>query len=437
MVTAAVPQDPQDAQTDAQSAPVQSPPLTGLDQPTREPGFASRSFLLLGAHGGESLHYDPNAGADDRYSAARGLMSAEMEKAWKHLQTKLSYAGGESFDTGSSKNSQVQDFGTDVRLIGSKTQMLVRDRLSYLPEGNFEYSVFGGEGAYQVSGLSGLFGPSEGGSLFDANQFGSFGNEPRLNNLSAVQLEELVSPRSAVTGTAAFLINHFTDQRQGLIDSQEMIAEGGYSYQLNRKDKIGFVYAYQSFHYPIEGFGGLKANVLRAIYSHRVTGRIDLIAGAGPQFVSFAGPFGQVSQINLNARTSIRYQLPRTSLTASYAHLVSGGSGFYAGANSDIVKFSVHRVVSRSWDLLDDTGFSRHSRILPVSSVITSPTYDVVYTGVALRRQFGRYFDSFGAYQFNNLVTTSCSGSSLCRQFALSNVFTVGMDFYFRPIRLD
>lgn len=425
-------------QDNSQTESVQNPPLTGLDQPTQEPGFGSRSFLLLGAHASESLYADSENSNLNYRSITRALGSAELKKTWKHYQSELSYVGGDDFNHGLQSDSQIQALDTEQRIQWKKTQLQFRDLFSYLPEGEFGFSAFGGTGAYQLSGLGGFLGGNQvAGGLFSAGQFGSVGEEPRINNISALELHEFVTPRSSFTETGAFVLSHFTDSSQGLIDSQEVVGEVGYDYQLNRRDQLAVMYAYQTLRFPLLAGGNLQVDLVHFLYGHRVTGRMDLVLGAGPQFIFIHQPAGQTSTVTISPKATLVYKFPKTRVSASYLRYITPGSGFYAGADSNVARATVERPIGRSWELLGDSGYVHNSRLLSDFSLITTRTYQVVYAGIALRRSFSRYFDLFGGYQLNDLVANSCTPAFLCQTLGRGNIITGGIDWQFRPIRLD
>src|SRR5262249_43111084 len=144
------------------------------------------------------------------------------------------------------------------------------------------------------------------------------------------------------------------------------------------------------------------------LYGHRVSGRMDFLIGAGPQITQTSSPFfGSSTYVSLSGRASLRYRFPKTSLGIYYDHYNTAGSGFFVGAKTDLVRFSVSRAFGRVWDASADIGYTHDVRILPVpvifSPVNNAESYNYVYAGVALHRQLGRQFSVFVSYQFNQL----------------------------------
>src|SRR4029079_17595414 len=72
---------------------VENPPLSGLDQPTAEPAFGGRSYLMPGLQASESV--DANVGGSSTTShtseITRALASADLQKIWRQYQFGLDY----------------------------------------------------------------------------------------------------------------------------------------------------------------------------------------------------------------------------------------------------------------------------------------------------------------------------------------------------------
>ena len=130
-----------------------------------------------------------------------------------------------------------------------------------------------------------------------------------------------------------------------------------------------------------------------------------------------------------------------------------GGSGLFAGAQSDIVSLNVNRPVSRVWSAFFDVGYSRNSRLqsltatqlttcvyagqlnplgLPSCPGIDAKRYQYGFLGGGLHRRIGHDFHLFMSYQFNELSfdNSYCAGLVACNRIANTNVVTVriGLD---------
>jgi hypothetical protein len=435
---------------DSQSQSDGNPPISGIDQPSLGARFPARSFLVPGAHVSEAL--DTNVGQTTGTSAinavTRVLGSLMLQKIGGRYVTAFDYVGGVAFYTGiNPSTSQIHQFDAEQKILWRTGALTLRDRFSYLPEGSFGFGAYGESGAYNL-GLGGIgyMGGTLGqglGGLFGLGEFGSLGQQPRIDNLSIADVTQSLSARSSITVAGGYEIVHFTDNTAGFIDSNQITGQVGYDYKLSRKSQIALVYGFQDFRYPNIPGSSFDTHVVNLMYGYRVSGRMDFLVGAGPQFTLIHNSplFGGSSdRVTVSARAALRYRFPRTSLGIYYDRYDSSGSGYFVGAVSDVVRFSVSRPLTRMWTGTADIGYARNSALqaglagpLPAST----DSFQYVYAGAAVRRPLGRQFAVFFSYQFNNLQFngSTCTAGGSCE--SQRHVVAAGLDWNPRPIRLD
>jgi hypothetical protein len=420
-----------------------NPPISSLDSPSLEPLSPARSFLQPGLHVSQSV--DSNVSNAPGSSAARGvtraLGSLELQRLWANYQTSLDYIGGGAFYSGSSRTTtQLHQFEFDQRILWRTGQLSLRDSFSYFPEGSFGYGAYGGAGS--IGGLSGggLAGGGLGGStFFGSGQFASIGQTPRISNTALGQVTESLSPRASVTMTGSYGLVHYLDNTLGFINSRQIAAQAGYNYELNRKDQVALVYGYQSFQYPSSFGADFNSHVINVLYGHRVSGRMDVVLGGGPQITLIDNPLtGSSSRISMSGRAALHYRFPRSSIALSYDHFNTSGSGLFAGATSDVTRLAWNHPISRQWNLNADIGFTHNTRLQAVT-IVNSRTFNYLYMGGGLRRQLGRYFSAYVSYQFNYLLLDSsfCGTSTSCSSNSQRHVGLIGLDWHPHPIRID
>src|SRR5581483_3705784 len=213
--------------------------------------------------------------------------------------------------------------------------------------------------------------------------------------------------------------------------------------------------------------GSLNVNLVQLLFAHRITGKLDFILGGGPELVrrtqSEEELLGQVPVglpcinptqltpcviirsrfITGSARMSLRYRMtPRTALQLGYLRYISPGSGFFGGANTDVVRFSVNHSLERHWTLMMDSGYARNSRLLAVTAGAAggAAVYHYWYVGGGVHRQLGRHWGAFGSYQYDQFKfgDTGCTGTgSNCGLGYGRNILLVGVHWTPQPIRLD
>ena len=463
------------------STPIsENPPLTGLDLPSLQEHAAPLSYLQPGATFSESgtTNIGNQIGGSDSGSITRGLGSLELRRLWSHYDLSLDYIGGAAYYSQSLGWRQLQDLAIAQKIEWKRGSLSLRDSFSYLPEGNFgaAYGSLGSVGASAVS--------SAPGGLWGGSALGSFGLAPRIMNVSLADFTQNLSPKSAITATGGYAFTHFYGSDvsgTSFIGSSQVTAQVGYNRILTSHTQIAAAYGYQGFDFTVVGTA-FHSHVIQGMYGHRITGRMDLLLGAGPQFTDIgtactvfdAPPLGAnpncslgtggvplgtipTTKLGVAAQARLRYRLSKSTLDLRYERFVTSGGGLFAGAQTDVVRFDVEHPLSRVWSLSLDAGFSHNDRLQPLtapqlaacnsnvqSSQAACPANDATtyidgYAGVALHRYFGRNFHGFLSYQFNELSfdNSYCSSGVPCNRISNRQIVTFGLDWTPRPIRID
>jgi hypothetical protein len=468
----------------------ENPPISAIDEPGLEPHAAPESFLLPGLHFSESLdsNVGNSLGGSSFSTVTRGLGSLTLQKLWRNFAVAADYIGGAAYYARSGVGlEQLQQLDVDTRINWKRGRLALRDSFSYLPEGTFGASTYGGEGAY-TSGLGSL-----GAGMLGAGAFGgqnnafnggsgvSLGQVPRLTNLGLVDVIENLTPKSSVTLAAGYGIAHFYGDLTSLsglpeniafIGSREETAQIAYDRVLTPKDQVALSYGYQGFNFSSAN-SAFHSNVVQVMYGHRISGRMDLTIGAGPQFThidnlapicTFLGiPLVGVqpaqcttlgfdltfvpqkaNHVALSGRISLRYKFPKTTVSLSFQRYNTSGSGLFAGSLSDIAHLDAQRPLGRVWGVFGDLGYSKNQRLQLAGTTVNSNNFTYGFAGVGLHRQFSRSLRGFASYQFNILSfdttcpapVTSISGAA-CSNISQRQVGSIGLDWTPRPIRLD
>jgi hypothetical protein len=450
---------------------VENPPLSGLDAPASVPVFGGRSYLVPGLQFSETVDSNAAGTSGNRGTVgeiSRGLVSVDLQKLWRSYQLGLDYIGGGDVYTGPRVSShggayQVHTLAADQRVLWRTGQLSFRDSFDFLPEGTFGFSSYGGAGSFGsalgngVSGVgagAGLGGGIAGGSpagLYGGNAgYGSIGFEPRISNSTIVDIAQEFSPRTSVTLGGSYDWSHYLDKAAApfpIVDSQQTTGQVGFNRLLSRRDQIGLLYAFQDFHFPLSGSGTVNAHVWNVLYGHRVTGRLNLTLGGGPQLVIVHNPLNSIQyllqgpstqRVSANGTLTLAYTVStRTSVRFMYQRYITPGSGFYAGANTNAARLSVGRLFGRHWTTATDLGYSLNSRLQSsTTSGVNSKSYQYWYAGSSLRRQIGRQFGVFVTYQYNDIGLSQCS-SGVCSSSSQRHTGMIGIDWHPKPVRLD
>lgn len=454
----------------------ENPPLSGLDQPSFEPGFGTRSYLAPKVELSESLDSNDlgNFSSSNYTQTTRALGSLELQKLWKLHPLDVDYVGGvDWYNRGGGGVYQLHSLAATQRFLWRTGQLAVRDTFSYLPEGAFGFGSFGGAGAIGAGGLGGqsLSGVSSG--IFSNSSYGAIGTQ--VSNMTILDATQYLSPRSSVVITGGYAFTDFLStpitsfcpvHTTCYFNSQEAIGQAAYNHQISRHDQIAFVYAYEQLHFPGTSAGSLGVNLFQMEYGHRISGKLDMLVGGGPEWVRRSQPEQELlgvptglpcltvggpvtcpdvknSFLTGAAQISVRYRTStRTSWSLSYLRYVSSGSGFFGGAKTDTAHLSFNRTLGRRWNILLDTGYAHNSALLGATSLAAggATSYNDWYFGGAAHRRLGRHFSVFGSYQYNafSFSSSGCNSSgSNCGASYGRNILLLGLYWTPQPIRLD
>lgn len=454
----------------------ENPPISGLDIPNLEPHAAPLSYLQLGAHFAQSVdsNSENSLGGAGLGSVTNALGSVDLERLWSHYDLALDYLGGvEYYSFGDIGLRQIEELGLDQKVTWKRGQLSVRDAFSYQPEGTFGSSY--GSVATLGAGLN------ESSAFLTGIGLGALGEVPRIMNISAADIVENLTPKSTITATVGYGFVHFLDNEPGLsnsfIGNNQITAMVGYDRMLGPHDQGALVYAYQGFSFSTGVT--FHSHVIQLMWGHRISGRMDFLVAAGPQFTQlvdiptfesnssgaaivppcvpaptladFSGEDCPTNDFRISAagRAALHYRFPKTMLYADYDHYITTGAGFFEGAESDIARLGVSRPLSRRWTGFSDLGFSRNSRVVPntcASSSLASACpgvsaniYTYGFAGAGIRRNLGRNFKVFASYQFNYLSFDSsfCATNMGCDRTSQRHIGTIGIDWNPRPMRID
>src|SRR5215470_2463269 len=149
---------------DNDSQTIENPPLSGLDQPSFEPGFGARSYLVPKLQVNEAVDTNRTGqltlphgqSVPPIKGVTRGLGSLTLQKMWKLHPLDVDYSGGVAWYQGLDKVYQVHSLSAVQRYLWRTGQVAFRDAFSYLPTGNFGFNSYGGSGAISGGGLGGV-----------------------------------------------------------------------------------------------------------------------------------------------------------------------------------------------------------------------------------------------------------------------------------------
>ncbi len=477
----------QPAPADGQQNPLPSvrenPPLSGLDLPSLEPHAAPLSYVQPGATVSESIESNAGnvAGGSGVSSITRALGSVILKRLWRNYDLDLDYIGGAGYYTLQGQGAKLlQQMDVDQKITWKRGELSLRDSFSYLPEGNFG-GAYGSLGSQGVGSL----GNTAFSSFWSGAAMGTLGLAPRIMNVSIADISENLTPRSAITAAGGYAFTHFygddTSTGTAYIGSSQVSAQVGYNRELTSRTQMALVYGYQGFDFSVVGTA-FHTHIIQGMYGRRISGRMDLLLGAGPQFTfidtqsavcsdptvplflcaSAGDALGSATikntKLGVAAQARLRYRFTKTFLDLEYQRFETSGSGVFAGMQSNIVRLTATRPLTRVWSVFADIGYANNARLQPLTEqqVIectssqpstaqnacpanNATSYSYGFVGGGLHRAFGRDFHGFFSYQFNDLTFNQsyCLPNSPCNRISNRQVVTFGLDWTPRPIRID
>ncbi len=433
-----------------QNAPIlnpENPPVTGLDEPGLDLRTSSRSFISPALQVSESA--DTNGqnylGGSSLESVTRILGALDLQQFWPKSDLLMEYLGGGGFYSNPYDVRQLQSAGLEAVTRWRTGQATLRDSFSYLPDGSFQIG-FGGMPGFGLAGSGGGgMGTGESGGglpgshLFGTGEFGGVGDIPRLANTAILDAIQAITPVSAITVAGGFSNAHFFDNSNVLVNSDELTIEGGYSHLLNRHDQLGVVYAFQLFQFPQITGGQIYIDIVNLRYSHNITGKLNLIAGAGPQYTELEVG-GYSSRWSVSARVQLRYKMGHASLVAGYEKFTSPGSGLFAGASVQAARLSYTRPLARTWQLYADLSYSHNVQLQRVQGLgVNASSFNDGSAGFILRRHLGRSYDFFASYRFGEQAfnTPICINTGGCGRTSEHQIGGIGLEWHPVPIRIE
>ncbi len=448
-------QQPDDSVESSQTDPISEQQIASqtkainpmwVTEPSPYELFPNRqSFMTVGLTLSESGQVIPAQGLSNpfqAYSTTRLYASVDLVKIIRRFNTSISYRGGGFFyrDSGSPwSGHEVQQLTVSENISWQRTNLTLEDSLSDYPGASFGSGAYGGASAYNLGGTT-----SSTSDFFGFNQFGGFGQINHLTNVALAQVTQELTPRAGITFAGAYAqTSYFASD---LINSRQFSALAGYNYELTPRSQISLAYGYQGFRFP--GGYTTDANSAQLLYGRTLSSRMSLGLGGGPQFetsrtptIIVIGPF-QIPitltsrQTGVIAFATLTYALRSGSLNVYYEHLLTSGSGLFAGATSDVTAFSLSRPIWPTWTTNFAAGFVRLGSVGNKSAGILGTAFQYGYLSVGVSRKFGRNITLSASYQFNDQTQTSgCSASSGCG--SIVHTASISLSWRTLPIRLD
>jgi hypothetical protein len=411
-------------------------PVTGLQNPTLGVPELGHSYWVPGIGYGSTIQSQPLGQRASSGWYANNYLGADLSlvETWSRSQLGLNYSGGGFFTTSNQEsNGWYQQLALADTITLNNWQVQFFDIFSYIPESDFGF--FGGSGM-ALPGIAGSLGPSLPGLtpaiLPNQSIYSAVG--PRYGNAFAAQVTYMLSHRGSITVGGSYGLLRFT--QAGNIDSDNVVANVGYNYALNKTDSIGASYQFVGYHYSGQP-QAIGAHSVSFVYGKKVTQRIALKLYGGPQFAFYRIPIGTNTQsTNASAGVTLSYAVQQGSFNASYFHGLTAGGGFFLGAITDQATAGLTRQLGIAWTGNVNFGYARNDSLGSFGGV-PSGEFNDWFVGGGFSRAFGRNVNFVVNYtaRIENSNLATCARPN-CNTSFTQNMVTVSLQWHTRPFVL-
>jgi len=402
------------------------PPGPDLDQLSAAPSVPqSRLLGDIEVSTGAGNNPAPVPGNSSQISSVtRLLANFSVLKSRRRSQTSIDYRGGDSLYSSYGivglYNLQSQRLGADETIRWRGGQISFDDSFSYSSNRGFGSPV--GTSVPQV--LAGF-------DSYGATQFG----QAYMNNVSGTSITEELTKRSSAKFSGGYSITNYLSNSQGLFNSRQVSAQTEYSYQISRRNNIGVSYGYQDIQF-VPTVEVLVANSAQFVFQRRISERMNLVLGAGPERIVTSG-IGARTQLTPTVQASLTYVGKRSDFNLSYDRVVTSGAGLYAGGIQDGAGASANWKFSRRLQATLNGGYFRVSVVGLSTTGTQVPQSEYWSAGATVQRRLGRSLSAIANYQFYTYASGGCSLAQSCSPAAHPNTVLIGLDWSIRPVRLE
>jgi hypothetical protein len=412
-------------------------PLTGMQTPTIGSPNLRHSYWVPGFQYSNSIQDQPSgtgsSGGWNTNNYFGGNLS--MVQQLSHSQLGLNFsAGGFVTNQQGQKNGWYQQLAFSELFSWRRWQMQILDQFSYLPESQFGFGGGTGLGAPGVGGSLGPGIPGVGGTV-SPNQSIYAAVGPRYSNSLVTQVTYQTSPRGSITMSGSYGLLHFT--QSGNVDTDTYYGSVGYNYQLTKQDSIGLFYRFAAFHYQSQP-QALGDHVVNAAYSRKITKRLAFQVFGGPDLTLYRVPIGNQSQtVSASGGMNLSSAFQNGSLSLSYFHARSGGSGVLIGSNTDQITLGAARHLTRVWGVHGNFGYAKN-RTLATQAGVQGSDYGSYFVGGGLDRPIGRNVNFSLAYtaEIQQTNPTVCTTPG-CNTSFTQNIVTINFQWHTNPFALQ
>lgn len=412
-------------------------PITGFQQLTAGTPVERHSYWVPGVSYYNFIQSNGNLGGGEGGWSSTSYVGGNVSllENWSRSQLMVNYSGGGTFSTDDTiGNGWFQQLGATQTFNWSRLQLVLLDEFGYLPQSQFG---FGAGTGLSVPGVGGSLGGGLTGigSGFTPGQSVLSAVGPRYFNTAGVQATYQLTARSSVTMGGIYSLLRFSEP--GNIESDQYVGNVGYNYQITHNNSIGLQYRFSAFHY-LNDPQAIGDHTFQFVFARKITGRLGLTLSGGPEITNFRlaqPPSTKTQYVAGSGGASLNYLMPKGSLTASYFHGLTAGSGVFLGATTDQFTGAATRRIGRVWSGEIHGGYARNRSAATVEGV-SSTDFDSFFGGVSAARPLGRNATFTLGYTAYVQRSGLSNCSSDCSSTFTTNQISIGVSWHARPFVL-
>lgn len=371
----------------------------------------------------------PSGVVDATYLTGR----LDLNRSAGHSDLSLDYLGGGVFSNDPILGtSGIQSLRFADSIGWGRWSALFGDQLSYTSQSPFGFGGLGGTHSLGVGLGNGPGSSSQFKTGLLPNQSILIYGPSQLSNAAIGEVDYSFTHRSSLTFAGAYDKLHFLTGT--FLDSEGVVFQGGYNYQLDRFNSVALLYRFDNI--KIENITqSLQDQSAQLSFARRVTGRLGVQLSAGPDLLVYAAPLaGPKTVLSWTASASLKYRRQRLNAGLSYDHVPTGGSGVLLGAVTDVLWAYVGQPIHREWDATATTGYSMNHALRQTTPNAGAIALQAWFTTL----QFTRHFSGYGSFYFSYSASGQTGLASVCTQpgclaSSLNHTIGIGYNWGLRP----
>jgi len=410
-------------------------PLAGVQTLSLGSPAASHSFLLPSFGVTSAIQFTPgNNAAGNSSPESTTFLSGRLalNRISGRSELLLDYLAGGGFSSHSSQSSSlIQSLDLSESIRGGRWSLTLGEQFSYLPASSFNFGGLGGLGNFGVN-LAGVGTTPGFRQDLIPNQSILTSLAARISSATMAQTTYALGYRSSLSFFGTYGTLHFTDT--GFQNSSSVNAGAGYNYLLSPLNSMSVSYGFSRFTFANQPFRA-DSHSVQLSFARRITGRLSFQIGAGPDVQVYQAQLvGPGTLLSWGLNTGLSYQLRDWLAGFGYTHGLSGGSGVFSGAETDVFSGHLNRRFG-TWQTGLVMGYARNRSLQQTAINVTAP--QSWFGGAQINRQFAGFGNLFLFYNASRqLGLSGICPPPACRT-SLTQTVSIGYNWGFRPIILQ